>query len=74
MTNLSGKFSQGRDKDRIKKILAEIESVWEKHPDTRFYQLIAWFETDYPKIDKFYLEDEHLQQGISNWKKIRGVK
>jgi len=63
-----------RDKQRIKRILGEIESIWEKYPDLRLYQMLSWFEASYPKIDKFYLEDEHLEEGIANWKKSRGIK
>ena len=30
-----------RDPERIKKVLAEIEKIWEKYPDLRFGQLIG---------------------------------
>lgn len=63
-----------RDPKRIEKILGDIKLVWEKYPDFRFYQLIALFERDYSKRDKFYVEDSALEQGIEEFKKLRGLK
>jgi hypothetical protein len=62
-----------RDPERIDRILNEIEKVWKRYPDMRFYQLIALFERDYAKKDKFYVEDNVLEAGIEDFKKLRGI-
>ena len=63
-----------RDKERIERILMEIKGLWEKYPDSRFYQILSWFESDYSKKDKFYVEDEEIEAGIAKFKKLRGIK
>jgi len=63
-----------RDPARIKEVLGQIESVWQKYPDMRFYQVISLFERDYAKKDKYHVEDETLLEGISDFKKLRGLK
>ena len=62
-----------RDPERIDRILNEIGKIWKKYPDARLYQLLSWFETEYSKKDKFYVEDGLLEEGINNFKKIRGI-
>ena len=56
-----------RDPDRIKPILAQIETYWKKHPDLRLAQLISNANStsrvrrDLPHDnDVFYLEDDDL--------------
>lgn len=52
-----------RDYDRIKEVLRQVERVWFKYSDTRFFQLVDWFKSEIEKStkkDPFYLEDEDL--------------
>jgi hypothetical protein len=62
-----------RDPERIDRILTEIGKIWKKYPDVRFYQLLSWFETEYSKKDKFYVEDKVLEDGVENFKNLRGI-
>lgn len=62
-----------RDPARIDEILADLEKIWKRYPDMRFYQLLACFESEYNKKDKFYVEDSDLQIGIDKFKKLRGI-
>ena len=49
-----------RDKARIKEILHDLEIIWEKVPDYRFFQLLNAIGFDSHK-DWFYLEDDKLK-------------
>ena len=62
-----------RDPERIDRILTEFGKVWKKYPDLRFYQILQLFERDYAKKDKFYIEDEVLEEGINDVKRLRGI-
>jgi uncharacterized protein YihD (DUF1040 family) len=62
-----------RNPERITEVLKEIESVWRKYPDARLYQLLSWFESEYQKKDKFYVEEDELLAGIQKFKKLRGI-
>lgn len=56
-----------RDPSRIKKILSEIEEIWENNSDWRFGQLlcnIQYFEGK----DIFYIEDEVLEEKLKEGK------
>lgn len=48
-----------RNINRIPKILFEIQSIWEKHPDLRLGQLI-FNALNYNNDGLFYIEDEDL--------------
>lgn len=63
-----------RDLKRIQKTLDEIHKIWERQPDTRFFQLITNLQYEYMKqtgetgwkqesgVDMFYLEDYKFYQ------------
>lgn len=54
-----------RSPDRIKKILSEIEFIWNQYPDLRLFQLLQWAcpeETFNGNI--FYMEDDYLYDRI----------
>lgn len=62
---LETKIKEMRDKNRIPKILTELQRIWEAHPDLRLGQLlvIAANPPD-PCPAVFYIEDEELLQGL----------
>ncbi len=57
-----------RDKNRIPKILNELERIWKANPDIRLGQLIliaARPKEPCPQV--FYIEDEKLLEGLLNF-------
>ena len=59
--------------ERIKPFLEELEKVWEKYPDLRFWQLvsaIACNGNDGP-VDPFYWEEEkwieQMKKTLEGW-------
>ena len=62
-----------RKTERIKPFLEELEKVWEKYPDLRFWQLVcsvACNENDGP-VDPFYWEEEkwieQMKKTLEGW-------
>lgn len=53
-----------RDPNRIKLFIKELENVWNKNPDLRFYQLISAITEG---KDLFYMEDEDFLELIKNF-------
>jgi len=54
-----------RDKNRIPKILNELERIWKDNPDFRLGQLIiAGAKPKEPCPEVFYIEDENLLDGL----------
>lgn len=54
-----------RDKNRIPKILNELERIWKANPDFRLGQLIvAGVKPKEPCPEVFYIEDEDLMDGL----------
>jgi uncharacterized protein YihD (DUF1040 family) len=57
-----------RDQKRIKRILKLLNSLWQKEPDLRFFQLAVMLQdmiikNDYHRgLDCFYLEDKVLEE------------
>lgn len=49
-----------RDINRIHEILSDLETIWEKVPDYRFFQLLNAIGFD-SRADWFYLEDDKLK-------------
>ena len=49
-----------RDINRIHEILSDLETIWEKVPDYRFFQLLNAIGFD-SHMDWFYLEDDKLK-------------
>lgn len=49
-----------RDKARIHEILHDLEIIWNKVPDYRFFQLLNAIGFD-SRYDFFYLEDDKLK-------------
>lgn len=49
-----------RDKARIKEILHDLEIIWNRVPDYRFFQLLNAIGFD-SHADWFYLEDDKLK-------------
>lgn len=41
-----------REKERIERILTLINKLWSKYPDSRFFQLVSWLESDYSKKNR----------------------
>lgn len=74
-----------RDKNRIPKILEELEKVWKANPDFRLGQLLmAAVQPKDPCPDMFYIEDEELleklisfenrtQKANHDWKKYPNI-
>ena len=59
-----------RDKNRIPKILNELERIWKTNPDYRLGQLIVvGASADKPNSDVFNIEDEDLLNGLSKFDK-----
>lgn len=56
-----------RDSNRIKKILSEIEEIWEENSDWRFGQLLTNIGF-YNGKDIFYIEDEVLEDKLKKVK------
>lgn len=57
-----------RDKNRISKILNELDRIWKANPDFRLGQLIV--DATKPKDscpEVFYIEDEKLLEGLLNF-------
>jgi hypothetical protein len=58
-----------RDPERIPRILGYMETIWERHPDWRFGQLIfnmfdGMWDTREPRL--FYFEDDKLECALEN--------
>ncbi len=59
-----------RDPGRIDELLKTLESVWKRHPDQRFGQLVANIfvdEVPHPCPEFFFLEDYNALQRIRQW-------
>lgn len=56
-----------RNKNRIKKILNEIEEIWEENSDWRFGQLLSNIDF-YSGKDIFYIEDSVLEEKLKEAK------
>lgn len=65
-------FNTPRDPARIDGILADLGKIWKKYPDTRFHQLLSWFDGG-KKGDRFYWEDSDLEIELEKFKKLRGI-
>lgn len=44
-----------RNPERIKRVLSALETLWNQHPDMRFFQIIDLVKGE---DDLFYLEDD----------------
>ena len=56
-----------RDKNRIPKILNELERIWKKNPDLRLGQIIMIAtRPKHPCSEVFYIEDEDILRGIQS--------
>lgn len=53
-----------RDKSRIKEILHDLEIIWNRVPDYRFFQLLNAIGFD-SHADWFYLEDDKLKSVLN---------
>jgi uncharacterized protein YihD (DUF1040 family) len=47
-----------RDVNRIKPLLQELEKLWLKKPDLRFWQIVEYVSKSTGKKDPFYIEDD----------------
>ena len=56
-----------RNRKRIAPFLEELGLLWEKYPDLRFGQIVAYIENDDTK--RFYMEDEELLERIHSFMK-----
>lgn len=56
-----------RDPNRIKKIMNELEELWEKNSDWRFGQLLSNIDF-YNGEDIFYTEDNVLEEKLKEAK------
>lgn len=57
-----------RDKNRIPKILIELERIWKANPDFRLGQLlVVGAKPKEPCPEVFYIEDEKLLDGLLNF-------
>ena len=64
-----------RDKNRIPKILNELERIWKANPDFRLGQLIVvGTKPKEPCAEVFNLEDEKLLQGLLNFENRADLK
>jgi predicted Zn-dependent protease with MMP-like domain len=54
----------GRDPDRIPRVLDAIEDYWQEHPDLRLGQLLCILASDagHDDGDPFHLEDSELER------------
>lgn len=59
-----------RDPQRIKPMLSLIEDIWVKAPDLRLTQLIM--NALGINHDPYYIEDDDLEKGLKEYKKIVG--
>lgn len=55
-----------KDKERIPKILKELEEIWNKNPDLRLVQLITNLSNDIYG-DLYYVEDEMLIKNLKEY-------
>jgi uncharacterized protein YihD (DUF1040 family) len=65
-----------RDKNRIKKILENLEKIWKVNPDLRLCQLLSILskvDGNYKQNDLFYFEDLNLEIAIEKYKKIKNI-
>lgn len=51
-----------RDKSRIKRITDLLVKIWDKYPDTRFFQLMYSFNIQFNSGDLFNYEDDKLEE------------
>jgi len=60
-----------RDPKRIKPFLAEIEKLWNEHPDYRFGQLVMNIvRPEVPNIKMFNMEEDELIEKIEEFRKL----
>ncbi len=65
-----GEIKKVRDKNRIPKILSELERIWKANPDFRLGQLIVvGAKPKEPCPEVFYIEDENLLDGLLKFDK-----
>lgn len=55
-----------RDPNRIRKVMANLEKLWNMYPDYRLGQLITNLGIN------FFMEDDEIQKRISNYIKAKG--
>ena len=55
-----------RDEKRIKRILGEIESTWNKHPDMRFFQLCINMGLVADEFHLWNFEDDKLEEFLTH--------
>ena len=65
-------FGQPREVARIDRVLKDLEIIWKKNPDLRFYQLLTCIECGVKK-DRFYQEDDVLEEQLATFKKLRSM-
>lgn len=66
-----------KNKDRIKPILEDLGKIWTNQPDLRLAQLLSILAKtygDYKNNDLYYFEDSDLEEAMSKFKKLRGIK
>ena len=58
-----------RDPKRIEPILYLIRKIWKQNPDWRLCQLLSNMSVaiGWKNFDLFYLEDDMLKEGLSNY-------
>ena len=56
-----------RDPNRIPEFLAVLQKCWEKVPDWRFGQLIENLKRYANIYDLFYIEEDKLEQILTEW-------
>ena len=54
-----------RDPNRIPRVLALLEKVWDEVPDWRLGQLIENIARDFGWIDAYYMEDDDLEKKLN---------
>lgn len=62
-----------REPERIDRIMTLIHQIWEKYPDTRFFQLVEAFRSEFGihKDEAFNFEDSKLEEYlIEYWKDL----
>lgn len=52
-----------RSKARIKPFLAELEKLWKKYPDFRFWQLVLLLNDEFDR-DPFFMEEDEMLKYI----------
>ena len=60
-----------RDPQRIERILAIVNKLWQEFPDWRLGQLLANAVPDY-ETSLFFVEDTVAEEGLNNLKDISG--